>query len=264
MRARALMYHDVVDTGGARSGFEGPGPDVYKIGSERFREHLDRIERATGAPPLRAAELAAGRPGWLLTFDDGGTGAIAAGEALAKRSWAGHFFIATDLVGTPGFLDWDEIRALAAMGHVVGSHSCSHPDRMADLSPDALLDEWSRSAAVLSSELGQDVSTASVPGGLYSPAVGRAAARAGFSSLFISLPSQRVGSVDGCIVIGRYAIRRDTTAERAAAAAAGDRRTWMDQRLPWALRAAAKRVAGRRYERVRRALLARGAGPGAP
>jgi hypothetical protein len=135
---------------------------------------------------------------------------------------------------------------------------------MADLGWDQLLDEWSRSAAALSSELGQDVTTASVPGGLYSREVGRAAARAGFSSLFISLPSQRVGSIDGCLVIGRYAIRRDTSAGRAAAAAAGDRRTWLGQRVPWALRAAAKRVAGRRYERVRRALLARGAGPGAP
>jgi peptidoglycan/xylan/chitin deacetylase (PgdA/CDA1 family) len=258
------MYHDIADPGGPRSGFEGPGPDVYKIGSERFREHLDRIERATGVPPLRAAELASGHPGWLLTFDDGGAGAIAAGEELARRSWPGHFFVATDLVGTPGFLDWDGIRALVAMGHVVGSHSGSHPDRMADLTWEQLLDEWSRSAAALSSELGHEVSTASVPGGLYSRSVGRAAAQTGFSSLFISLPTQRVGSIDGCLVIGRYAIRRDTSAERAAAAAVGDQRTWMGQRLPWAVRAAAKRVAGRRYERLRRALLARGAGPGAP
>src|SRR5204862_350417 len=87
-------------------------------------------------------------------------------DGSARRPWPGHFFIATDLVGTPGFLDWDGIRALVAMGHVVGSHSCSHPDRMADLSWDQLLDEWSRSAAALSSELGQEVSTASVPGGL--------------------------------------------------------------------------------------------------
>jgi peptidoglycan/xylan/chitin deacetylase (PgdA/CDA1 family) len=258
------MYHDVADQGGPPSGFEGAGPEVYKVGTARFREHLDLLERTTGRPPIRAAELGGAQPGWLLTFDDGGAGAVAIGEELARRSWPGHFFVATDLVGSPGFVDWDEIRGLAAMGHVVGSHSCSHPSRMADCSWERLLEEWARSAALLSQELGQPVSTASVPGGLYSRSVGRAAARAGVSSLFISLPTQRVGSIDGCRLIGRYAIRRDTTAERAAAAASGDRRTWIAQRAPWTLRSAAKRLAGRRYETVRRALLARGAGPGGP
>ena len=43
----------------------------------------------------------------MITFDDGGASALAAGEELARRSWRGHFFIATDLVGRPGYLDWD-------------------------------------------------------------------------------------------------------------------------------------------------------------
>ena len=53
---------------------------------------------------------------------------------------------------------------------------------MAACSWEQLLDEWSRSAAVLAQALGRPVSTASVPGGLYSASVGRAAA--GFSTLF--------------------------------------------------------------------------------
>lgn len=255
MRAHALMYHDVVDPG-ARSGFEGSGPDVYAVTPERFREHLERIGAATGRPPQAVDALAGGSP-WMLTFDDGGASAARIGEELVRRSWRGHFFIATDLVGQPGFLDWDQARALDRAGHVVGSHSCSHPDRMAACSWEQLLDEWTRSAAVLSEELGHPVSTGSVPGGLYSSQVGRAAAQAGYSSLFISLPSQRLRSIAGCTLIGRYAIRRDTTADQAAAAAAGRRLTWIRQRSAWELRGAAKLLAGRHYERVRRALLAR-------
>ena len=134
----------------------------------------------------------------MITFDDGGASALHAGEELARRSWRGHFFIATDLVGRPGYLDWDGVRAVAGMGHVIGSHSCSHPDRMAACSWDQLMDEWSGSAAMLAQELGHPVPTASVPGGLYSRSVGRAAAAAGFTSLFTSLPSQRLRSIDGC------------------------------------------------------------------
>ena len=129
----------------------------------------------------------------MLTFDDGAASAVEAAEQLARRSWPGHFFIATDLVGSPGFLGWDDVCGLGRAGHVIGSHSCSHPDRMAACSGEQLLDEWSRSAGVLAEALGRPVSTASVPGGLYSSSVGRAAAAAGFTTLFTSLAEPAPG-----------------------------------------------------------------------
>jgi peptidoglycan/xylan/chitin deacetylase (PgdA/CDA1 family) len=245
--ARALMYHDV----------EPDNPDVYAVTPERFREHLDAIAAAGCGAPERVDALAAGADGWAITFDDGGISALAVGEELARRSWVGHFFIAIDYVGRAGSLDWDGVREVARMGHVIGSHSCSHPHRMADLSWEQLLDEWTRSAAALSDALGAPVTTASVPGGLYSTEVGRAAAQAGYTTLFNSLPSQRVRSVDGTTLIGRYAVRRDTDAAEAAAAAAGAALPWTRQAAAWRVRGAVKKVAGPRYESMRRALLAR-------
>lgn len=255
MRASTLMYHGVASEGGPRDGFQGPGAAAYSVEPARFGEHLERIAAATGRPPDRVDALTPG--GWMLTFDDGAASALEAAERLGRRSWRGHFFIATDMVGTPGFLGWDDIRELARAGHAIGSHSCSHPDRMAARSRNQLLDEWSRSAAALAEALGGPVRTASVPGGLYSPSVGRAAAAAGFTTLFTSLPSRRIGSVDGCLLIGRYAIRRHTPPDEAAAAAAGRALPWARQRAAWALRGAAKRIAGERYEGIRRAVLAR-------
>jgi peptidoglycan/xylan/chitin deacetylase (PgdA/CDA1 family) len=239
------MYHDVV---------EGSA-DIYSVTPDRFREQLERIERDVGRAPAAADQLRDGE--WMITFDDGGASALLAGEELARRSWRGHFFIATDLVGRPGYLDWDGVRAVAAMGHLIGSHSCSHPDRMAACTWDQLMDEWSGSAAILAQELSRPITTASVPGGLYSRSVGRAAAQAGFSSLFTSLPSQRLRSIGGCRLIGRYAVRTDTDADEAAAAAAGRALPWARQRAAWRLRGAVKTVAGRRYESLRRTLLAR-------
>jgi peptidoglycan/xylan/chitin deacetylase (PgdA/CDA1 family) len=255
MRASTLMYHGVAPEGGPRDGFPGPGATAYSLEPARFGQHLEHIAAATGRPPERVDALVSGA--WMLTFDDGAASAMEAADQLARRSWRGHFFIATDMVGTPGFLGWDDIRELARAGHVIGSHSCSHPDRMAACSWERLLDEWSRSAAALAEALGGPVRTASVPGGLYSPNVGRAAAAAGFRTLFTSLPSRRLGSVDGCLLIGRYAIRRNTPAEEAAAAAAGRALPWARERAGWALRGAAKRIAGERYEGLRRALLPR-------
>jgi peptidoglycan/xylan/chitin deacetylase (PgdA/CDA1 family) len=242
---RALMYHDVVE--GSK--------DVYAVTPGQFREQLDQIGQAVGRPPAVADDFRDGD--WMITFDDGGESALEAGQELARRGWRGHFFIATDLIGRPGVLDWDGVRAVAGMGHVIGSHSCSHPDRMGACSWDQLMYEWSQSAAVLARVLGAPVTTASVPGGLYSQEVGRAAAAAGYSSLFTSLPSQRLRSIDGCRLIGRYAIRRDTSARDVGAAAGGATLPWTRQRAAWGLRGAVKSIAGKRYETVRRALLAR-------
>lgn len=246
MTARALMYHDILADDG----------DVYAVTPGQFRKHLDAIAAATGAPPTGADGLASAG-GWAITFDDGGVSALRAGEELARRSWQGHFFIVSNYVGQPGYLDWDGVRALAAMGHVIGSHSCSHPERMADLSWEQLLNEWSCSAAVLAERLRAPVTTASVPNGLYSNTVGRAAAKAGYATLFNSLPTQRVGSIDRCTLIGRYAIRRHTPAAEAAAVAAGHALPWTRQRMTWGLRGAVRKVAGPRYESMRRSLLAR-------
>lgn len=261
MRVRALMYHDVLASPDEGSGFEGSGAAVYAVGARQFRDHLDGIEQAVGRPPATVDALGGGgapASPWMLTFDDGGASAIVAGEELARRGWRGHFFIVTNLVATPRFVDWDGVRALADQGHTIGSHSRSHPQPISACSWDELLDEWSSSTQELSEAIGRRVTTGSVPGGYYSPAVARAAAAAGLDSLFTSEPVQTLREVDGCLLIGRYAIRRDTAAETAALAAAGAARPWLSQRASWSLRKAAKRAGGRHYERLRSALLERG------
>lgn len=259
MTPATLMYHDVVSADGVRGGFEGAGAALYAVSAAEFERQMDAIEATLGTPPLRAGALppAPGERGWMLTFDDGGSSAVAVGAALARRAWTAHFFVVTGMVGKPGFLDWEGIRALAAQGHAIGSHSHMHPARMTELPPADLREEWSRSIAALTQALGAPVTTASVPGGYYSDTVGRAAASAGIATLFTSQPRRTVERVDGCALIGRFAVRRSTPTRAVAAAAAAHPWPWLRQRLGWTARGAAKRLGGRGYERLRRALLSR-------
>jgi peptidoglycan/xylan/chitin deacetylase (PgdA/CDA1 family) len=259
MRAFGLIYHDVVDRDAEASGRSGVGPDLYKITWERFVEQLDRIEEKVGMLPAVADDLLAGRgaaPSWALTFDDGGASALPVGEELLRRSWRGHFFITSGSIGHPGFVDADAIRELDRMGHIVGSHSMTHPDRMASLPADKLLREWSQSVDILAQVLGKDVLTASVPGGYYRKSVAVAAAQAGVTTLFTSEPVRSAHLVDGCLVVGRYSIRRDTSADDAARAVAGETASWLPAYVGWNARKFAKQLAGKRYEPVRRKLLA--------
>jgi peptidoglycan/xylan/chitin deacetylase (PgdA/CDA1 family) len=257
--AYGLMYHDVVDGDSEASGRSGAGPDRYKVTRQRFVEHLDRIEQKVGVPPAVADDLLAGRgssPLWALTFDDGGDTALRVGEELQRRAWRGHFFITSGVIGTPGFVDASAIRELDRMGHIVGSHSMTHPERMASLPESDLLREWSGSVAVLADLVGKDVHTASVPGGYYRKNVAVAAARAGITTLFTSEPVRSAHRVDGCLVVGRFSIRRDVSAEEAARAAAGEAASWLPAYVGWNARKLAKQLAGKRYESVRRKLLA--------
>ncbi len=257
MKLAALMYHDVVGPDGARGGFEGAGAAVYAVSVEEFERQMDGIATTLAGPPLRADASLPPEGGWALTFDDGGSSAAIPGAALARRGWPAHFFVVTAMVGQPGFLDWEGVRRLAAEGHVIGSHSHTHPERIASLPPERLREEWSRSVAALSEAIGAPVTTASVPGGYYSEAVGRAAAEAGVETLFTSQPRRAVEEIDGCALVGRFAVRDSTPTRTVVSAAAGGTRPWLSQRAGWAARGAAKRIGGRHYMRLRRILLSR-------
>jgi hypothetical protein len=67
-------------------------------------------------------------------------------------------------------------------------------------------------------------------------------------------------SIDGCLLIGRYAIRATTSANDVVEAAAGSARPWLAQRASWSARRFAKRAGGRYYERLRTLLLERRGG----
>jgi peptidoglycan/xylan/chitin deacetylase (PgdA/CDA1 family) len=245
VRHWAIMYHDVVENGKySASGFAGAGADLYKLDRQEFARHLEAIRTAIGDREVS------------LTFDDGGVSAYeTVAGMLEQYSWHGHFFITTDWIGRPGFLNADQIRELDRRGHVVGSHSCSHPTRMARLSPDELIGEWKCSIQRLAEIVGNPVKVASVPGGYYSRKVAEAAAQAGIETLFTSEPTARVHVVEGCRVLGRYVVERGMGPEWPAGFAAGKVGPRLRQALRWKAKRVAKVLGGGLYLRVREAIL---------
>src|SRR5215472_8381733 len=242
MLARTLIYHDLTGHGTpSSSGFTDPWAELYKLPVSLFDAHLEAIAAGVCRDDLTLVHCADwSRPQVFLTFDDGGASALQAAERISRRGWLGHFFITTDRIGSAGFLDAAGIRELHGMGHVLGSHSCSHPMRMSALSRRDLDREWRDSLARLSDTLGTAVRTASVPGGYYSRAVAESASASGVRFLFDSEPAERVAQVDGCLVLGRYLIQRNTEARTAAALAQGDWWPCIRQQLWWNSKKAAK------------------------
>ena len=252
MRALTVIYHDVVAGDFDASGFPGAAAARYKQTRVDFEAHL-RAARARSATPAVVASAAVIMAGdaFMLTIDDGGASAVYIADALERIGWRGTFFITTDRIGDKTFVSADEIRNLRRRGHAIGSHSCSHPYRMADLSDERLDHEWRGSVAVLSDILGEPVETASVPGGFYAPRVAQAAARAGIRVLFNSEPTTRVHEIDGCLVVGRYNVYAGMSAAAAADLAAGAPLALLRQQALWTAKKTVKTIAAPLWDRAR-------------
>jgi len=252
--AVSLLYHDVVSPNAAdESGFPGAHAGRYKLERPDFERHVAALSRVVPAPLTTADD--GGSP-LLLTFDDGGmSAATVIAPVLARHGWKAHFFVTGDYIGTPGFLTPDQIRALRAQGHVIGTHSSSHPQRMSALDWDDLVREWRTSAGALAEILGEPVTVASVPGGCYSREVAEAAAVCGITTLFTSEPITSTHVVDGCRVLGRYTIWRGMRPETSAAFASGQGRVRTEQFLFWNGKKFAKAVGGNAYAPIVRLVL---------
>lgn len=261
MRTTALLYHDIVP--GLRyetSGNQGADADIYKLECGEFRRHMQVIASQTALRPeaVTAAGLGEGGRLLLLTFDDGGVSAIEhTAGILGEFGWPGHFFVTTGCIGTAGFLDAAQIRSLRDGGHVIGSHSETHPMRMSACSGAQLEREWRESVRRLEDILGEAVTMASIPGGHYSRAVAAAAAEAGIRVLFTSEPVTRTRKVDGCLLIGRFSVQQGVSAESVAALVADHAVPRARLFLAWNGKKLLKAVGGPAYLTVRKAIFSR-------
>ena len=163
---------------------------VFPDQAREFRRILDALGRIGRFVSTREClDLLEGRrpiDGRLfhLSFDDGFRNhRTVAGPALAERGIPAAFFVPTAMVGAPPdevarycrrieypaaieMMDWDDVAALHAAGHEIGSHTRTHA-RFSELSADParLHDEIAGSRDDLTRRLGVDCATISWPFG---------------------------------------------------------------------------------------------------
>ena len=263
MRVISLLFHDVYVSHPDESGFASDAANRYKLTLADFDAQLAGVDAVRSDLPIAATETAirvepdSARVPFLVTVDDGGVSYhqwIA--ERLERRGWRGHCFVSTDHIGRRGFLGVDQIRNLAARGHLIGSHSASHPARFSALPFDQMVSEWSRSRSILEDLLGTSVEVASVPGGYYSPVVARAAREAGIRVLFTSEPVTSVDVSGDLTIIGRYTIRRGDPANLAQRLLSASRWTRSQAWASWNAKGLIKPLLGPSYIRIADWLLA--------
>jgi peptidoglycan/xylan/chitin deacetylase (PgdA/CDA1 family) len=258
MRAIALLFHDVYVDHPEESGFTSETATRYKLRLADFDAQLAGVHGARSESPILASgreriagAAAAGAVPYLITVDDGGAAYHAfIAERLERRGWRGHCFVSTDCIGRRGFLNGGQVRDLAERGHVIGSHSASHPFRFNALPFAEIVSEWSRSRAVLEDIIGRRVDVGSVPGGYFSPAIARAARDAGFRVLFTSEPITRVSENEGLMIVGRFTIRGGDPHDRSRRLVSAPAWTRALEWASWNAKGLVKPLLGHSYVRI--------------
>ncbi|MFL6622865.1 MAG: polysaccharide deacetylase family protein [Sulfurifustis sp.] len=254
MRVLSLLLHDVYERDASESGFAGPGADRYKLSVAELEAQLAAVGRVRRDRPILLSEPPTGAGATIpfaITVDDGGLSYYTAvADRLEARGWRGHCLVTTGFIGRRGFLDARHLRELRARGHVIGTHSVSHPPRFAACTRAQMLREWSDSRKTLQDILGEDVNVGSIPGGYFSRDVARAADAAGLKVLFTSEAHTRVRRIGGCRLIGRFAVRAGDRPEFSARLANLERFTLWREWAVWNGKKAAKFVLGADYPRL--------------
>jgi peptidoglycan/xylan/chitin deacetylase (PgdA/CDA1 family) len=255
MQLVSLLFHDVYRHSPDESGFRSPGANRYKLTVDALSSQLGGVAAARADRSLLATDLARVSKGqrfpFLITVDDGGASyhrVIA--DHLEERGWRGHAFVSTDFIGAPGFLTASEIRELDHRGHVIGSHSASHPARFSQCHRQHMLHEWITSRNVLEDLLGHTVPIASLPGGYFSPTVADTAAEAGFRVLFTSEPVTRTDRKGACTIVGRFAIRAGADPDFSRKLVEPAHWTRSEQWASWQVKGLLKPVLGTFYSRL--------------
>ena len=114
------------------------------------------------------------------------------------------------MIGKNLFLNSDQILKIREMGHIIGSHSHTHPKIFRDLSYKQKLFEWEKSKNVLEEILKERIFCASIPGGDMDKETIKSAGIAGIKFLFTSEPTYYNFEEYGVEVFGRVFPKNNT------------------------------------------------------
>jgi peptidoglycan/xylan/chitin deacetylase (PgdA/CDA1 family) len=204
-----LMYHRL---GGGRLPEREEGEHLYALSPETFEAQLDLIQRSRCSPvPVEAVggpAAAESRPPnpVAITFDDGNVSdRTVALPALLKRGLAAAFFVTPAWIGTPGYMDWPDVRELLARGMTVGAHGLDHT-LLATLGEGELRSHLQEARGLMEARLGMAPASLALPGGSGGRREVRIAREAGFTQVLGSVPT--LAPADPLDPIPRFAIRR--------------------------------------------------------
>jgi peptidoglycan/xylan/chitin deacetylase (PgdA/CDA1 family) len=190
-----LLYHELRPR---RSDYS------YVVETGTFEKHIDLfLELRKRKGPQLLPEV---------TFDDGHISnfefALPILQSHAVKAW---FFITVGWTDKrPGYMNWQQLRALHEAGQQIGAHGWTHT-LLTHCSQAELQKELVDARLTLEDKLGTPITTMSLPGGRANQRILSACHDAGYTQVFTSIP--RAEPQPAGRTVGRLNIRGDVTLE---------------------------------------------------
>lgn len=196
-----FLFHEILVNGLDNSGFQRKSAKPYKHDLHLFTEYLNVIYDLKESVASDFYDFSKNR--LFLTFDDGGKSNLIASNILEQFDFRGIFFVSTDFLNKKYFLTTADLKMLQSRGHLIGSHSHTHPNIFRNLTYREMLNEWKVSKKILEEILENEVLHCSVPGGDANKQVYESALEAGYKFIFDSEPITNIRVFGNALVIGR-------------------------------------------------------------
>jgi peptidoglycan/xylan/chitin deacetylase (PgdA/CDA1 family) len=248
-----LMYHEL-ELPGRRLCQSESGYVRYILKQETFRSQMEWLKNSgfRGLSISKALEYPQ-KPSVAITFDDGcETDLITAAPILREYGFGATFYLTSGFLGTPGYLNADQVRALDAFGFEIGCHSMTHP-YLSDLSDAQLKCEIVDAKLQIEQIVGHAIEHFSCPGGRYDRHALEIARRAGFRTVANSRYHANSAGTDR-YELGRVAMMRDLPLGEFGAICQR-RGLWKKQLQDWTLHGVRRALGNGVYDQVRAALL---------
>lgn len=244
MKEIVLMYHDVYNSSESESGFQFPTSFPYKVNAREFEKHVQYAYNYCKHHNLSLDSI-------KFSFDDGGESFLTIiAPILEKYGFKGIFCISTKLIGADKFLTKNQIKELHNRGHLIASHSHTHPKNMSVLSMQELLFEWQTSIKLLEEIIQEPITMASVPSGYSSATVIHSALLSGITTLYTSKPTTQITRYKDIDIIGRFVVHNNTSLDvvRTIISKSVYRTKHL---LKWHIIGLAKKILGPYYNRIK-------------
>jgi peptidoglycan/xylan/chitin deacetylase (PgdA/CDA1 family) len=144
-----------------------------------------------------------------FSFDDGGISNLISSKILEEYNFKGIFFIPTFYIGKPGFLNKENIIDLYKRGHLIGSHSHTHPIPLSFLNYKSQFIEWETSKSILEEIIQDKITLAALPAGDSNFETFQILHKLGYLELHTSYPdSKYFKKYNNVVIKGRVCIMR--------------------------------------------------------